>query len=84
MQSRDQKGATEFFVFHGGSLNGQGRWSGPHATRSEAEQSREECARVCGGSPAVVEQYCDPNPYAGMTGPESYYHGPNERRYQGD
>ena len=47
--------STVFYVYNGGDLYGSGRWSGPHATRQEAEESRLECARVVGGQPFVLE-----------------------------
>jgi hypothetical protein len=86
-----------FYVYHGGQLYGQGRWSGPHATRAEAQKSCGECTRVTGAH-AFVE--CEPLPVDATkapaandvppsqadadTGPASYYHGPTARRYSGD
>ena len=43
-----------YTVLHGGSLMGLGRWSGPHSTRQEAEESAAECRRVVGGSPIIT------------------------------
>jgi hypothetical protein len=86
----------DYYVYHGGQLYGQGRWSGPHATRAEAEKSCGECVRVTG---AVGFIECEPRPVDHAkapaptetppttdadTGPASYYHGPTARRYSGD
>jgi hypothetical protein len=85
-----------YYVYLGGQLYGQGRWSGPHATRAEAQKSCGECARVTGAH-AFIE--CEPLPIDPAkalaatetppttdadTGPASYYHGPTVRRYSGD
>ena len=47
-----QTGQT-YVVYHGGSLYGLGRWSGPHATREEAVESQRCCRLVCGGDPHI-------------------------------
>jgi hypothetical protein len=85
-----------YYVYHGGQLYGQGRWSGPHATRAEAQKSCGECVKVTGAH-AFIE--CEPLPIDPAkalaatetppttdadTGPASYYHGPTARRYSGD
>jgi hypothetical protein len=44
-----------WYVYHGGTLLGAGRWSGPHGTAEEAEASRAECVRFAGGSPTVEQ-----------------------------
>jgi len=49
----EDKTKVEYTVYHGGSLMGLGRWSGPHATRREAEESADECSRIVGGSPII-------------------------------
>lgn len=40
-------------VYHGGQHHGLGRWSGPHATRREAEDSARQCRQVVGGDPTI-------------------------------
>lgn len=86
---------SDYYVYLGGHLYGQGRWSGPHSTRAEAEQSARDCVRVTG---AVGYVDCEPRPTAPQpkpaasiesppttaTGAASYYHGADERRYSGD
>lgn len=43
----------EYTVYHGGQLRGLGRWSGPHATRQEAESEAARCKATVGGDPII-------------------------------
>lgn len=45
-----------FMVWHGGKHFGLGRWSGPHATRAEAEDSADACRKIIGGDPIIEEE----------------------------
>ena len=47
---------TTWTVYHGGSLLGLGRWSGPHATEAAAEASARECVQVVGGEPTIERE----------------------------
>ena len=50
----DEAQVGGWVVYHGGHrMLGMGRYSGPHATRAEAEASAGECRRVHGGSPII-------------------------------
>lgn len=47
------KTITAYTVYHGGTHYGLGRWSGPHATWHDAEESRLACRQIVGGEPFV-------------------------------
>jgi len=40
-------------VYHGGSLHGLGRWSGPHASCAEAKREAQRCRMTVGGAPTI-------------------------------
>ena len=40
-------------VYHGGSLDGMGRWSGPHASCAEAKREAQRCRMTVGGAPTI-------------------------------
>ena len=45
--------SAKYTVYHGGSLLGLGRWSGPHRSHGAAERSAAKCERVVGGTPTI-------------------------------
>ena len=45
--------APTWTVYHGGSLDGMGRWSGPHASCAEAKREAQRCRMIAGGVPAI-------------------------------
>ena len=42
-----------WYVWHDGRMRGHGRWSGPHATLTEALESARRCRQVIGETPLV-------------------------------
>jgi hypothetical protein len=66
-----------FYVYHGGQLYGQGRWSGPHATRAEAQKSCGECTRVTGAH-AFIE--CEPLPVDPAKATRTHRNATQDRR----
>lgn len=49
----EPRATRRWTVYHGGSMHGMGRWSGPHGSILEAQQSARRCRQVVGGAPTI-------------------------------
>ena len=51
--------ADQYSVYHGGSLYGMGRWSGPHTTLMEAMASARACEQTVGSRAIIRAELAD-------------------------